>query len=65
MLTPLERSVLRVMLQAHGRGMDWLGLTNVAIPAGLSLDETAAADMSSNDTDFARFLSLRWRNPLA
>jgi hypothetical protein len=42
-LTPLERSVLGVMLQAHGSGMDWLGLTNVAIPAGLSLDETAAA----------------------
>jgi hypothetical protein len=31
------------MLRAHERGMDWLGLTNVAIPAGLSLDETAAA----------------------
>lgn len=31
------------MLQAHGSGIDWLGLTNVAIPAGLSLDETAAA----------------------
>ncbi len=42
-LSPVERSVLRVMLQAHESGMDWLGLTNVAIPAGLSLDETAAA----------------------
>jgi hypothetical protein len=42
-LAPPERSVLRVMLQAHDSGMDWLGLTNVAIPAGLSLDETAAA----------------------
>ena len=43
MLTPLERSVLRVMLQAHGRGMDWLGLTNVAIPAGLSAYGVAEA----------------------
>jgi hypothetical protein len=42
-LTPIERSVLRVMQQAHESGMDWLGLTNVAIPIGLSLDETAAA----------------------
>lgn len=31
------------MLHAHQSGMDWLGLTNVAILAGLSLDETAAA----------------------
>lgn len=42
-LTPIERSVLGVMLEEHGSGMDWLGLTNIAIPAGLSLDETAAA----------------------
>ena len=42
-LTPIERSVLRVMLQAHKSGTDWLGLTNIAIPAGLSLDAAAVA----------------------
>lgn len=42
-LTPVQRSLLRVMMQAHDNGKDWAGLTNVAIPAGLSLDDTAAA----------------------
>jgi hypothetical protein len=42
-LTPIERSVLRIILQAHESGTDWLGLTNVATLARLSLDDTAAA----------------------
>jgi hypothetical protein len=43
MLTGAERSALLVMLQVHQTGMDWLGLTNLAIPSGLSLDVAAAA----------------------
>jgi predicted nucleic acid-binding protein len=57
----LAADVIRVSL-LHGVGTGGNLTTDVQLAAfAFEYD----ADMFSNDTDFARFPGLRWRNPLA
>ncbi len=57
---PRHLSVLRELLQPMGTGGN---LTSDAHLAAVAIEH--GAELCSSDTDFARFPSLKWRNPLA
>ena len=61
-LVPGPRHVEIAFSLLHGVGTGGYLTTDVQL-AALALEHDA--DMYSNDTDFARFLGLRWCNPLA